>query len=101
MGNCLRRGSTIQCGGDDYWTSSPIQNEFYAAAANTSHLQQKEEEEEEEEFLTSIEEKKVVKIKMSRKQLEELLGIMNDGKGTIWVQQQGSSWRPNLQSIPE
>ncbi|CAI0379803.1 unnamed protein product [Linum tenue] len=116
-------------GGDD-WSSSPVSDEFFAnARQHVGKMRENrggglfpgdEVEEGEENLLLGQEKQKVqgeateVKIKISKKQLTELLGNV-DLKG-LSVQQvlarlvavsdefeahDQRSWRPNLQSIPE
>ncbi|KAI8009024.1 hypothetical protein LOK49_LG07G03371 [Camellia lanceoleosa] len=106
MGNCIKKESSMQWGGEDW--GSPASETLFSGEKSYNKA-------------TNIEEKsatpasvKEVKIKITKKQLEELLGKM-DVQG-LSVQQMLSqllmngsdrfethqrSWRPALKSIPE
>ncbi|KDP39126.1 hypothetical protein JCGZ_00883 [Jatropha curcas] len=114
MGNCLRHESSMQWGGDDW--GSPVPEKFL----KSNKRQEKGLNIEEEELLENHNKdlkssSKEVKIKISKKQLQELLGrvdmkelsleevlaqlMKNVSSDRYETNQQ--SWRPNLQSIPE
>ncbi|KAK8490623.1 hypothetical protein V6N11_035034 [Hibiscus sabdariffa] len=114
MGNCLHRHSSTQWAGDDWGTSTAddggtrteekglVRNRqkdgsitTSSAAAATTHA---------------------VKVKITKKQLEELLGMVDVNELTVQqvlaqlinvssnqsdIQPNQRSWRPKLQSIPE
>ncbi|EEF39374.1 uncharacterized protein LOC8282892 [Ricinus communis] len=130
MGNCLRRESSMQWGGDDWGSPAP---EVQLFSSSTRHVRQ--------ENITNIEEKglligdnkgttisptsaaaagattsscRELKIKITKKQLEELLGRVDMNELSIEqvlvqlvkvsdssFETHRRSWRPNLQSIPE
>ncbi|CAN1799826.1 hypothetical protein LINPERHAP1_LOCUS22264 [Linum perenne] len=128
MGNCLRRESPMQWGGED-WSFSPVPNDFYIVSnarqlRQTPGFHQVLDEQGDENILLGGEKKGKlinsttteaveVKIKITKKQLEEMLGKVDVKQ--LSVQQvvahlitvsdkfeaQHRSWRPNLQSIPE
>ncbi|KAJ9182664.1 hypothetical protein P3X46_006633 [Hevea brasiliensis] len=122
MGNCLRRESSMQWGGEDW--GSPVPDRFYST--NTRHGSSRhdkvmyvEEEElhgDDKRLLTSSTSSSTeVKIKITKKQLEELLGRVDMKElsvkqvlaqlmievGSDRCESHQRSWRPNLQSIPE
>ncbi|KAJ9153780.1 hypothetical protein P3X46_027183 [Hevea brasiliensis] len=119
MGNCLRRESSMQWGGDDW--GSPVPDRFFSSNGS-SRLDNKIMSIEEEELLgddkrlltSSTTSSTEVKFKITKKQLEELLSrvdmkelsveqvlaqLMNVSSERYESHQR--SWRPNLQSIPE
>ncbi|EEF39372.1 uncharacterized protein LOC8260822 [Ricinus communis] len=114
MGNCLRRESSMQWGGDD-WGSPLPDDRFFS-----SNTRQEEEkglllgEDKGSTISSATVTSTEVKIKITKKQLEELLGrvdmkelsieqvlaqLMKVGDPSFETHQR--SWRPNLQSIPE
>ncbi|KDP39125.1 hypothetical protein JCGZ_00882 [Jatropha curcas] len=115
MGNCLRRESSMQWGGEDW--GSPVPEKLL----KSNKRQEKGLNVEEAEELLENQNKGLksssteVKIKISKKQLQELLGridtkelsleqvlgqLMKDVSSDPYDTHQ-RSWRPNLQSIPE
>ncbi|KAI3673803.1 hypothetical protein L6452_39933 [Arctium lappa] len=112
MGNCIRKDSDVQWGGDDWGSpsSSPENSMLYSEAVVG-------EKDSGDRFSTSDGKRAPtteVKIKITKKQLEELLGmkemkgltlqqvlnqLMNGGDGGFESDQR--SWRPALESIPE
>ncbi|XWS51872.1 hypothetical protein CRYUN_Cryun11dG0019300 [Craigia yunnanensis] len=126
MGNCLRHQSSTQWAGDDWGTSAANDDDdgFFAIETRRDRYEYKD--------MTNIEEKGLlgnhqktgyttssatttheVKVKITKKQLEELLGMVDVKE--LSVQQvlaqlinvsnqyetNQRSWRPALQSIPE
>ncbi|WCJ32920.1 hypothetical protein M5689_014315 [Euphorbia peplus] len=112
MGNCLRRDSAVQWGGDDWGTSS---------ISTRSHDDDYYDEKEDHKGLLLHQEScskstnnKEVKIKISKKQLAELLGKVNMNELSVEqvlaqlinitdavVSDHNRPWKPNLHSIPE
>lgn len=120
MGNCLRHQSAVHWAGDEW--GSPVPDQFFCS--NTRHDIREKADIEEEGLLgdnnrgltssSSTTSSKEVKIKITKKQLEELLGRVDIKE--LSVQQvlaqlmnvsgdrhetHPRSWSPNLQSIPE
>lgn len=110
MGNCLRHDSKVHWGGEDWTPALMTDNE--KSAMN-------KEDEKKDEYSASSKVREV-KVKITKKQLEELLGKMN--MNNVQQQQQGfsaeqvlgqlvkvsvysethnRSWTPRLKSIPE
>ncbi|KAF2288759.1 hypothetical protein GH714_012266 [Hevea brasiliensis] len=116
MGNCLRHESSMQWGGDDW--GSPVPERFFSSSGSSrpdNKVMNIEEEEllgDDERLLTSSTTSSTeVKIKITKKQLEELLGrvdmkelsveqvlaqLMNVSSHQYESHQR--SWTPNLQS---
>lgn len=120
MGNCIRHESPMTWAGEDW--GSPVPEKLYSK--NKRHGRwhdydiglQPTSEVEEERLLgekSGVPSSTEVKIKITRQQLEDLLGrvdvqglsvqqvldqLMNVSDG---IQTQHRSWRPALQSIPE
>ncbi|WCJ32916.1 hypothetical protein M5689_014311 [Euphorbia peplus] len=106
MGNCLHHDSTMQWGGDDWGSSSS-----YSINAISHDNYEKEERELLQECSKN---NKEVKIKISKKQLAELLGRVFMDELSIdqvlaqlvnitdtVVSNHNRPWKPNLQTIPE
>ncbi|GMJ10327.1 hypothetical protein like AT3G20340 [Hibiscus trionum] len=113
MGNCLRRQSSTQWGGEDWGTLTTAAANDYDDGDNM----------EEKGLLgnhkiigstTSSSATREVKVKITRKQLVELLGSVDVKElsvqqvlaqlinvGDQYDQEDQRSWRPALQSIPE
>ncbi|XP_021288497.1 uncharacterized protein LOC110419730 [Herrania umbratica] len=124
MGNCLRHQSSTQWAGDD-WGTSPAEDDeggFFASETTNDTCEYKAMMNMEEKGLlrnhqkngfTSSATTQEVKVKITKKQLEELLGRVDVKE--LSVQQvlaqlinvsnqyetNQRSWRPALQSIPE
>ncbi|XP_007020840.2 PREDICTED: uncharacterized protein LOC18593514 [Theobroma cacao] len=125
MGNCLRHQSSTQWAGDD-WGTSPVEDDdsgFFASETTNDTCEYKAMMNMEEKgllrnhqkngFTTSSATTHEVKVKITKKQLEELLGRVDVKE--LSVQQvlaqlinvrnqyetNQRSWRPALQSIPE
>ncbi|OAY28502.1 uncharacterized protein LOC110601367 [Manihot esculenta] len=116
MGNCLRHESSTQWGGDDW--GSPVHDRFYSTNGSSwldnkvINIEEEEFDEDEKRLLPSSSTE--VKIKISKKQLQELVGMVEmkelsvtqvlsqlmDNSSNQFESHQ-RSWKPNLQSIPE
>lgn len=118
MGNCLRHESSMTWAGEDW--GSPASDNFFPASKPERHDMDKDEEDDEEErsfgsySTTGSGRSTEVKIKITKKQLEELLGSADVkdmsmqqvleqliGVSDGFDQTNQRSWRPALQSIPE
>ncbi|XP_050217299.1 uncharacterized protein LOC126668127 [Mercurialis annua] len=110
MGNCIHRESSTQWGGDD-WGSSPAPPSDNIEGQLLGDLNRDFTKSPSAATKTS---NKEIKIKITKKQLEELLGRIDTEELSIEqvlgqlisVSNQSfnahqRSWRPNLQSIPE
>ncbi|KAK1435629.1 hypothetical protein QVD17_01395 [Tagetes erecta] len=116
MGNCVRKDSGNQWGGD-YWGSPESSPERFLLSGEPCKESGKREvagDENSGDRSSSSGGKTEVKIKITKKQLEELLGmkemqgmtieqvltrLINGGDGVFDFNQR--SWRPDLHSIPE
>ncbi|XP_060210759.1 uncharacterized protein LOC132637729 [Lycium barbarum] len=117
MGNCMKKESSMQWGGEDWSLPSTVpktNKDFYChktMKVEEDHLHIGEEKENFNSSTSMI--KEVIKIKITKKQLSELMGkadveglsvhqlltkLMNVNEG---IELHHRSWRPALQSIPE
>ncbi|GMJ15953.1 hypothetical protein like AT3G20340 [Hibiscus trionum] len=114
MGNCLRRQSSTQWAGDD-WGTSAASAGFSDARAEEKGLVRNHQK---DGFITTsstpIPTTHEVKVKITKKQLEELLGRVDVNELSVhqvlaqlinvsnqYDEANQRSWRPKLQSIPE
>ncbi|WCJ32917.1 hypothetical protein M5689_014312 [Euphorbia peplus] len=116
MGNCLRRDSSMQWGGDDWGSNSP---ESINTRSHDDGDDYVEKQDQKELFLhqqcsKSSSNVKEVKIKISKKELAELLGRVDMNELSVEqvlaqlinitnavVSDRNRPWKPDLQSIPE
>ncbi|WCJ32919.1 hypothetical protein M5689_014314 [Euphorbia peplus] len=102
MGNCLRRDSAMQWGGDDWGSSS----DYMTTSSHDDY--------EKEEGSSKLSNNKEVKVKISKQQLAELLGRVDMNELSVQqvlaelmnitdsvVSDHNRPWKPNLQTIPE
>nr|GLL17695.1 uncharacterized protein LOC109190436 [Ipomoea trifida] len=106
MGNCVRKESSTEWGGEDWGLSSPPHKLYGDEELHFG--------EDKDRFGKPG--RREIKVKISKKQLAELVGkadvgglsihqllaeLMNGGADLYQPRHHHSSWRPALQSIPE
>ncbi|KAL4336020.1 hypothetical protein GQ457_07G013490 [Hibiscus cannabinus] len=118
MGNCLHRQSSTQWAGDDWGTSTADDGRTRTEEKGLVRNRQKDGSITASSAAAAAATTHAVKVKITKKQLEELLGMVDVNELTVQqvlaqlinvsstsnqsdIQPNQRSWRPKLQSIPE